>query len=66
LLAQGGERDQTIRIIGGLPPLPLGPDDQPVIMPDHNGTKVLDGREPLGPPASPLPPPTHPKGKGDG
>jgi hypothetical protein len=66
VLAQGGERDQTIRIIGGLPPLPLGPGDQPVIMPDHNGAKVLDGREPLGPPASPLLPPTRPPGEAEG
>ena len=63
LLAQGGPRDSTIRIVGGLPPLPLGPGDQPLIMPDHSGANVLDGYEPLGPPAPPLPP-TRPKGEG--
>jgi hypothetical protein len=64
LLAQGGSPDQRIVITGGLPNLPLGPGDRGIIMPDHNSANVLDGYEPLGPPASPSLPPIRPKGEG--
>jgi hypothetical protein len=40
LIAQGGSPDQRIVITGGLPPLPLGPGDRGIIMPDHNSANV--------------------------
>jgi hypothetical protein len=66
VLAQGGEPNQTIRIEGGLPPLPLGPKDQPVIMPALNGsTAALAGYEPLSSPNGPTLPVIPVKGDGE-
>jgi hypothetical protein len=43
LAAQGGGTgEQTIRILGGLPPLVLGPNDGPLIMPELNGHKSYE------------------------
>jgi hypothetical protein len=56
LIAQGGPPDPVIRIEGGLPPLPLGPGEGPVI--------GVNGYESLGLPASPSLPPVRPKGEG--
>jgi hypothetical protein len=40
---EGGPSQQTIRIEGGLDPLPLGPDDGPIRMPKFNGHPVAAG-----------------------
>jgi hypothetical protein len=36
-VAQGGPPNQVIEIKGGLPPLRLGPEDGPILMPELNG-----------------------------
>ena len=59
--AQGGPRDQRIEIVGGLPTMPLGPNDSPIIMPELNGAN--------GPAIDGLPAPVAPaaaKADGDG
>jgi hypothetical protein len=68
LMAQGGPPEQTIRISGGLPDLPLGPGDGPVIMPEiaraalHpavvNGAAVREGT--ILPPVPVIPHPESP------
>jgi hypothetical protein len=54
--AQGGPTHQTIEIKGGLPPLRLGPEDGPILMPvlnDCGVTPALDGvTTPIPPPGS--------------
>jgi hypothetical protein len=65
-IARNGPPNQVIEIRGGLPPLPLGPTDQPVIMPVLNGTKAqLTGCEPLSLPKDPGRPALPPKSDGD-
>jgi hypothetical protein len=55
IAAQGGPRDMRISIEGGLPELPMGPNDHPVIMPNFNfngnGSYAIEKNVPL--PAEP-------------
>jgi hypothetical protein len=44
LVAQCGPKDQTIQILGGLPPMPLGEGVSPIIMPELNGHLGPGGR----------------------
>jgi hypothetical protein len=57
--AEHGPREQTIRIEGGLPPLPLGEGVSPIIMPELNGHAgpTIDG---LPGPVDPKPEPEDP------
>jgi hypothetical protein len=58
LEAEHGPKDQTIRIEGGLPPLPLGEGVSPIIMPELNGHAgpAIEGI------AAPVDPKTDPEG----